>query len=222
MKMAKWYEELMELIEEKKDKKAKEILERIELLEQEDEDVLKKEYTEKIKKIEEEIRELDSDPKIKRGLNRKLRKIYSRMNLAVSNQFGQLLRTLREEKGYTLRQLEEMTNVTASYLYRIETGHRKAPSLNIVQRLAEALEVDPLILIEVANDGTKPKQILPLESLLYSSSYLINGKEADVETKKLLVKLIKKASEKPKAGEEMKHAAEVLACLTEYQKKVVE
>lgn len=220
--MAKWYEELIQLIEEKKDEQAKAILKRLEELEKmvetEKDESWREGFFDTAKKMEEEIRELETDPKIKRGLNRKLRRISSRVNLTTSNRFGELLRALREEKGYTLRQLEEMTNVTASYLYRIETGNRKAPSINVVHRLAEALEVDPSLLLEAANEGSRPaKTIHSLEHLLYASSYTVKGKPVDLKTKKQLVRLMKKIHEKPKEGEEMKLAAEILACVTAYQ-----
>ncbi|BBW98922.1 helix-turn-helix domain-containing protein [Geobacillus subterraneus] len=220
--MAKWYEELVQLIEEKQDEQARMILKRLEdlqkMVETEEGESWREEFFDAAKKIEEEIRELETDPKIKRGLNRKLRRISSRVNLTASNRLGELLRALREEKGYTLRQLEEMTNVTASYLYRIETGNRKAPSINVVHRLAEALEVDPSLLLEAANEGVRPAQTThSLEHLLYASSYTVKGKPVDVETKKQLVRLMKKIHEAPKEGEDMKFAAEILACVTAYR-----
>lgn len=220
--MAKWYEELIQLIEEKKEEQARTILKRLEELEKmvetEGDESWREKFFDTVKKIEEEIRELETDPKIKRGLNRKLRRISSRVNLTASNRLGELLRALREEKGYTLRQLEEMTNVTASYLYRIETGNRKAPSINVVHRLAEALEVDPSLLLEAANEGVRPaKTIHSLEHLLYASSYTVKGKLVDLKAKKQLVRLMKKIHETPKEGEEMKFASEILACVTAYR-----
>lgn len=52
-----------------------------------------------------------------------------------------VLRTLREEKALTQEQLAKRAKVARSYVAVIESGHKKNPSLEILKRLARALDV---------------------------------------------------------------------------------
>lgn len=54
---------------------------------------------------------------------------------------GERLRSLRESRGYSLRQLAERSRLSAGYLSEVENGH-KIPSLRTLRRLAAALEAD--------------------------------------------------------------------------------
>ncbi|MGY3267684.1 transcriptional regulator with XRE-family HTH domain [Bacillus sp. TE9106W] len=56
-------------------------------------------------------------------------------------EFGTLVRKYRKEKGLTLADLGEIVELSHPYLSQIELGKRN-PSLDIVRKLSEALEVD--------------------------------------------------------------------------------
>jgi transcriptional regulator with XRE-family HTH domain len=53
-----------------------------------------------------------------------------------------VIRTHREAAGYSVRQLAAMVGIHHGYLARLETGDRGKPTADILQRLAEALEID--------------------------------------------------------------------------------
>ena len=72
------------------------------------------------------------------------------MSRAVNTSFGSYLRELRANKSYSLKQLEELTGVSASYLNRMENGTRQSPSFPIVEKLAEHLGVETLQLCQIA------------------------------------------------------------------------
>lgn len=55
--------------------------------------------------------------------------------------FGATLRRQRERYGLTQQELAERAIITQSYLAMLETGERENPSLDIVRRLARALEL---------------------------------------------------------------------------------
>lgn len=59
---------------------------------------------------------------------------------------SQKIRLAREERGLSLTNLAERAGVSISYLSEVEHG-RKSPSLQIVQRLANALHLDPSALL---------------------------------------------------------------------------
>lgn len=53
----------------------------------------------------------------------------------------QVIRTLREAKRMTQRELAKRAKITPGYVAQLEMGVRKNPSLAILQRLAKALGV---------------------------------------------------------------------------------
>ncbi|HXU92995.1 MAG TPA: helix-turn-helix transcriptional regulator [Gallionella sp.] len=55
-------------------------------------------------------------------------------------QFSQVLRQLREERGWSQEQLAERADLNRSYLGEVERG-RAVPSIVTVAKLAEALEI---------------------------------------------------------------------------------
>ena len=70
----------------------------------------------------------------------------------VPTTLGLLLATLREQKGWTLREVEEATGkeVSNAYLSQLENGRIAKPSPHILHSLAEAYEVPYDMLMEKA------------------------------------------------------------------------
>lgn len=46
---------------------------------------------------------------------------------------------IRKEKGITLQKLAELSNISAGYLCHLEKGSRNNPSLEVMKRIAKAL-----------------------------------------------------------------------------------
>jgi transcriptional regulator with XRE-family HTH domain len=59
---------------------------------------------------------------------------------------GQAIRSLRSRKGLSQKTLAESAQITPSFLSQVEGGHRTA-SLTVLQRISDALEVPPELLI---------------------------------------------------------------------------
>src|SRR5215211_7406205 len=55
--------------------------------------------------------------------------------------FGVYLRDLRRARRLTLREVEERSGVSNSYLSQVENGHIRQPSPYVLQKLAEAYGV---------------------------------------------------------------------------------
>jgi len=64
--------------------------------------------------------------------------------------FGEYLRTLRLEKRYSLREVEELSGVSNSYLGLIERGQRPIPGADILKKLAPVFDVPVRDLLAVA------------------------------------------------------------------------
>ena len=71
--------------------------------------------------------------------------------------FGDLLRELRKERGFTLSRLAEASGVSDGHLSKLEHG-RKPPTVEMIGRLALGLEVDARILIE--RSGLLPNPVM--------------------------------------------------------------
>lgn len=56
--------------------------------------------------------------------------------------FGELLKTLREERGVSQARLARHVSLDHSYLSRLESGQR-SPSIETIVRIAKALNLSP-------------------------------------------------------------------------------
>lgn len=63
--------------------------------------------------------------------------------MELTKKFGRNVRTSRQKRGYTIEVLADKIGLAYSYVGEIERGRRN-PTLAVVERIAEALEVDPL------------------------------------------------------------------------------
>ena len=62
--------------------------------------------------------------------------------------FTQAIKTAKEEKGYTLRDLDDASDISYQYIKEIIDG--KIPSNEAIVRLAAALDLDPTYLVLLA------------------------------------------------------------------------
>jgi transcriptional regulator with XRE-family HTH domain len=60
--------------------------------------------------------------------------------------FGANVRRARQEQGMTLEALAHDVGLAYSYVGEIERG-RKNPTLDVVERIAEVLKIDPIKLL---------------------------------------------------------------------------
>ena len=65
---------------------------------------------------------------------------------------GARIRALREDRGWDAGVLAYKTGVSASYIYKLETGGRANASADILGRMADALETTIEYLIGATND----------------------------------------------------------------------
>ncbi|MCX7828048.1 MAG: helix-turn-helix domain-containing protein [Thermanaerothrix sp.] len=65
---------------------------------------------------------------------------------------GMRVKTLRLAKGLTQQKLADMINVSRIYVQAIESNRRK-PSMDLLERLAEALDATPADLMRAPSDG---------------------------------------------------------------------
>jgi transcriptional regulator with XRE-family HTH domain len=98
---------------------------------------------------------------------------------------GMYLRRQREQAGLNVRQLAERADVDHAYVVRLENSKQVKPSADILQRLAEALQVDFSELLPFI--GVKPVSLLPSVRTYFRRKLGVNADEAEV-----LARLIEK------------------------------
>ncbi|MDR2606858.1 MAG: helix-turn-helix domain-containing protein [Treponema sp.] len=67
------------------------------------------------------------------------------------------IKRIRKEKGISQEKLAEACNTATSYIGLMEI-YRNVPKLSTIQRIAEALDVDPLVLFEDLNRLPEEKE----------------------------------------------------------------
>lgn len=84
------------------------------------------------------------------------------------------IKNIRKNKGISLNKLHEMTGVSRAYLYDLENNRRFNPTLFILQKIAEVLEVNIKDLFYSSNDIDNLKE----EMYRRIDEYGIDSKEA--------------------------------------------
>lgn len=64
---------------------------------------------------------------------------------------GGNLRELRKKKRMSLDQLSDVSGISKSYISYIERGIQTNPSLSVLEKMAQALDVELVYLIKVIN-----------------------------------------------------------------------
>ncbi|MFV8371889.1 helix-turn-helix domain-containing protein [Flavobacterium sp. LB2P74] len=74
-------------------------------------------------------------------------------NMEIKEKFGQKVKELREQKGFSIEQLANISNVDRNYISDIEKGKRNV-SIEIMDKIILALDTD---FIEFFNDNNFKK-----------------------------------------------------------------
>lgn len=95
---------------------------------------------------------------------------------------GRRIKELRKMKGLSQEELSEKVDIDPKHLSRIEVG-RGFPSLDTLEKIANALNVEMKDFFEFAHEARSAKELMKtLESL---------AKETDEESLRLLVKVVR-------------------------------
>lgn len=84
----------------------------------------------------------------------------------------------RERAGLSIRQLAAKSGVSYSYLSRVESGRYDNPGPDVLQGIAQALDIDPAKLLRFI--GVKPSTKIPGPRVYFRRAYGLTAEEADV------------------------------------------
>ncbi|AZU63766.1 helix-turn-helix domain-containing protein [Neobacillus mesonae] len=113
---------------------------------------------------------------------------------------GERIAKIRKQKGYTLTELAEKTNISKSYLSNMERNLNQNPSLAIIKRIAKVLDVDMMTLLK---NGTDQNSLHHIEKEW--AEFILELKDMGVEKEQLkqyktLIEFIKWKNEKEESG----------------------
>lgn len=74
---------------------------------------------------------------------------FAQSNETMSN-LGETLKSLRNQKKYTLKEIEEKLGISNAYLSQLENGKVKKPSANTLYKLAKLYNIDLDVLLYAA------------------------------------------------------------------------
>ena len=109
----------------------------------------------------------------------------------VNNNFGSTLKYYREKKGLSLQELFERTGVSNSYISRLERGDRKAPSIPISSKIADALGIPLSLLLDISTSETTSNEApLVAELILYNDCKIDSDHLMDKDEKESFIQII--------------------------------
>lgn len=133
----------------------------------------------------------------------------------VSKNFGSIIKYARESKNLSLKELEDRTGISPSYINRLENGERQAPSIPIATELADALDLDLVMLLDACN--SKSDDVKSIAELLLTNDFTINGKVLGKEAKEILISIIEKIINAEWKDNKMQEAYEIGILIDSYK-----
>ncbi len=139
------------------------------------------------------IKSLNSNYKQeKESFEKRIAILEKRIDRKVSDNFGSLLASIRKQRGLSLAKLGDLAGVSASYINRIELNQRQAPSYPIIEKLANALDVNINTLLVAAGANIDSFETKSLRELMFSNSISFEENEESLSLgkKERLINLI--------------------------------
>ncbi|MBP1153939.1 MULTISPECIES: helix-turn-helix transcriptional regulator [unclassified Paenibacillus] len=109
---------------------------------------------------------------------------------AIADSFGILIRHYRMKvKDLSLKQLEEMSQVSSSYINRLERGEKTSPSLPVVFSLAESLEIPYSVLMATIFQKAEEHGQPSISDVLIQSNFVLNDQQLSKEARSILIRI---------------------------------
>lgn len=131
-------------------------------------------------------------------LNNRLKRVLSEdKEDDIENILGEIVKKERMKKRYSLKDLENISGISASYLNRIELGERHRITLPVIVKIAKALDIDMNMLLsklKIINptDTSGNKEVSDFETLILNNNFYIRDKDILVtkEEKQKIIEFI--------------------------------
>lgn len=108
----------------------------------------------------------------------------------ISNSLGTLLRHYRTNvKSLSLKQFEEVSQVSSSYINRLEKGEKTSPSLSVVFSMAESLEIQDSVLMSTIFQKGEEREAKSISEVLIQIDFSLNGQQLSKEARLILIQI---------------------------------
>ena len=111
--------------------------------------------------------------------------------------FYEQLKSIRKQRGFTIREVAGRSGVSAAYISQLENGQRGTPSPDILQKLSEGLESSYSQLMQIAGyldpdpvDGAVSKKPLNLRIFLHENEVVLDGQLLSEQDKQWLDRML--------------------------------
>lgn len=101
--------------------------------------------------------------------------------MVIINNIGDYIKSVRKEKKITSRKLAELSQVSQAYISQLETGKHSSPSPDVLERIAKALEIPYLLLMEKAGYTKESDRMEILHTQLVALEETRDYKNAKIE-----------------------------------------
>ena len=110
----------------------------------------------------------------------------------INEGFGAYISSIREGLGLTLKNVENLTGISASYINRIERNERACVSTPVLEGLAKCYGRPAREFIEVALNEVQENNKAPIfEAIIYGNDFEIADRVATKETKDAIIALVR-------------------------------
>ncbi len=109
--------------------------------------------------------------------------------MTTNTSISTIVRTLRMDRNLSLRDLAELSSVTASYLSRIENDVKPNISINVLSSLCQALKADPRLFLDSELQKSYVNPIDWKDSFILQEVYH-EGKKLTLEQKQKIIESI--------------------------------
>lgn len=114
---------------------------------------------------------------------------------------GKNIYQIRKNKGLSLSELAERAKISKSYLSNIERNLNQNPSINMMEKIANVLDVDMQVLLN-SDENIDPRSTLESEWIDFVQQLKESGIEKEqIEEYKTLIEFIKWKNEQQKNSE---------------------
>ena len=105
--------------------------------------------------------------------------------------FGKYIYQIRKKQGYTLTQLAERVGISKSYLSNIERELKQNPSIQVMESIASALNMDLNELLQNGTDQVKARH-LEKEWIDFMNEFIKTGiHKEQIQEYRILVEFMK-------------------------------
>ncbi len=127
------------------------------------------------------------------------------------NALATYLRTIRKQKGLSLKKVEKAAGVSNAYLSQLERGRRNPPHPDILKRLANVYEVPVTELLSAAGyleekQGSRKQNVeQAFQHVITDPKYhygtRLKGADLSLEAKRFIVEMYEKMTKRKLLGE---------------------